>query len=291
VWAFGGEAVESESVDQWRAARTALRDTGDRFADMVLAAPNPGTPATLSWTVAETAAHMAALAWLARYVLAPDEVPLPSRDVSASIPTTTCDTVADFNALTLRHFTERDLTALAHRVRGDVELLLRHTANMDPADTVEWLGESRVPVCGIIAHLLNELQIHGRDIALASGALWTVRPEDAALFFDLFLVGVTRYGYGRLLDNGARPRERRIAVEFRSAYTTPVSLVLQRGSVTVEEPGRGCDVRLSFDPVTLNLMLFGRVSKARSVLTRKVIIGGRSPWLLPVFLRKLRLPS
>lgn len=277
--------------DQWQVARTALHETGRRFADMVLAAPNPGVLATRGWTVAETAAHVAALAWLARYVVAPHEAAQPSQEIAGAIPTTTCDTVADFNALTLRHFRERDLTALAHQVRGDIELLLSHTADMDPAATVRWLGESRVPVCGIVAHLLNELQIHGRDIALASGALWTVPPRDAALFFELFLVGVTRHGYGRLLDNGARPRERRIVVEFRSAHTTPVAFVLQRGLVTVEAPEPGCDVRLSFDPVTLNLMLFGRVSKARAVLHRDVVIGGRRPWLLPIFLRKLRLPS
>jgi hypothetical protein len=40
-----------------------------------------------------------------------------------------------------------------------------------------------------------------------------------------------------------------------------------------------------------SLMMFGRVSKARAVLTRKVTVGGRRPWLLPVFLRTLRVPS
>ncbi|MFU8852209.1 hypothetical protein ACNAW0_14675 [Micromonospora sp. SL1-18] len=276
--------------DQWQAVRTTFRETGDRFAEMVCAARDPHALATVSWTVAETAAHVAALASLATHVVAPDDVPA-LKEISDSIPTTTCDTVADLNALTLRHFTERDLVVLAHRLRTDIGLLLRITRDLDPGQTVEWLGESRVPVCGIVAHLLNELHIHGRDIARAGRTPWEVRPEDAALFFELFLVGLTRHGYGRLLDNGEPPRERRIAVAFRSPYTTPVTLVLQRGLVAVEEPGRDSDVRLSFDPVTLNLMLFGRLSKARSVLTGKVVIGGRRPWLLPAFLRKLRLPS
>lgn len=277
--------------DQWITARIALQETTDRFAEMSSSAPDPGASATVSWSVAETAAHMAALASLATHVVAPDEVPLASPAISDSLPAITNDTVADLNQLTLSHFTERNLTALAHRLRADVDLLLRTTRGLDPGQTVDWLGESRVPVAGIIAHLLNELQIHGRDIARARLAQWIVKPQDAALFFELFLVGMTRHGYGRLLDNGEPPRERRIAVEFRSRYTTPVALVLHRGLVTVEEPRRDNDVRLSFDPVTLNLMLFGRLSRARSVLTGSVVIHGRRPWLLPAFLRKVRLPS
>ena len=283
--------MASITHDQWEGARTSLEETGDRFSEMVSSARDPEALATVSWSVAETAAHMAALAWLATHMVAPDEVPLASPAISNSIPTTINDTVADFNDLTLRYFTERDLRALAHRLRADVDRLLRTTDGLDPAQTVTWLGDSRVPVAGIVAHLLNELQIHGRDIARALRTRWIVPPQEAALFFELFLVGVTRHGYGRLLDNDEPPRARRIAVEFHSRYTSPVAFVLHNGHVTVEEPGHHADVRLSFDPVTLNLMLFGRVGKPRAVLTGKVVVGGRRPWLLPAFLRKMRLPS
>jgi len=94
-----------------------------------------------------------------------------------------------------------------------------------------------------------------------------------------------------LLDGSPPPRERRIAVEFRSAHTTPVTLVLRAGRVTAEEPGGDTDVRLRFDPATLNLMMFGRVSRARAAFTGKVVVRGRRPWLLPDFLRTVRLPS
>jgi hypothetical protein len=39
------------------------------------------------------------------------------------------------------------------------------------------------------------------------------------------------------------------------------------------------------------MMMFGRTSKLQAVLTRKIIIGGRRPWLMPAFLRTVRLPS
>jgi hypothetical protein len=37
-------------------------------------------------------------------------------------------------------------------------------------------------------------------------------------------------------------------------------------------------------------MLFHRISKPRAVLTGKVVVRGRRPWLLPTFLRTVRCP-
>ena len=48
---------------------------------------------------------------------------------------------------------------------------------------------------------------------------------------------------------------------------------------------------MRFDPATLNMMMFGRISKLRAVLARKIVIGGRRPWLVPAFLRTARFPS
>jgi hypothetical protein len=39
------------------------------------------------------------------------------------------------------------------------------------------------------------------------------------------------------------------------------------------------------------MMMFGRISRIRAVLTRKIVITGRRPWLMPAFLRTVRLPS
>jgi len=48
---------------------------------------------------------------------------------------------------------------------------------------------------------------------------------------------------------------------------------------------------MSFDPVTFNLMMFGRVSRLRAGLTRKIVVSDRRPWLLPAFLRVVRCPT
>ncbi|QQQ78400.1 maleylpyruvate isomerase family mycothiol-dependent enzyme [Saccharothrix sp. 6-C] len=274
---------------QWPVVRDVLSDVTGRFADLV-AASDPDALATPDWTVADTAAHVVAIASIYTTLLVPGGAELTDPALAARIPTVTVDTVADLNDLALRRFTERDPAALAAMLRSMVATILDRTAGTDPERTVPWLGASKVPVAGVLAHLVNELLIHGWDIARGVGTPWSVPPGEAALFFELFLVGMMRNDVGSVLD-GQPPGDRRIAVAFRSPHTTPVTIVLHRGRVTVGEPGEPVDVRLSFDPAVLNLVLFGRVSRARAVLTGKLRITGRRPWLLPAFLRTVRLPT
>ncbi|ANN21930.1 hypothetical protein SD37_21750 [Amycolatopsis orientalis] len=278
------------TAERWRSVRRAYRVTGARFADMVSGVPDPDARVTAEWTVADTVAHVALIAKMYVSLARPDEAPLLGARGQGQVAKTTVDTVSVLNAMVLKDFPERDLGVLVSGLLADIEEVLRVTEDADPATPLPWLGDSKVPLAGVLAHLVNELQIHGWDIARALKLPWTIPPADAALFFDLFLVGVLSQDIGRLLDTGEPPRDRRIAVAFRSAYTAPVVLVLHRGRVTVEEPGGPVDARISFDPASLNLMLFHRVGKVRSALTRKIVIGGPRPWLLPAFLRVVRLP-
>lgn len=279
--------------DKWKLAREALATTADRFARLLDQAAGARANATVDWSVGETAAHVLTLARSYVGLVDPDAAePFPEAAAAGLVDKTSVDTVDQFNAALLREFTERDPAEIGALVRVEVEQILRSTEGEDPAKAIPWLGESEVPLAGVLAHLLNELQIHGRDIALAAEVPWRVAPEEAALFFDLFLLGVTHYGYGRLLDGHGPAPKGRVAVEFRSKYTETRVMVLTDGVVTVELPSDGVDVRLSFDPVVLNLMLFGRISKARAAMTGKVVVrGGRRPWTLPGFLRVVRLPS
>ncbi|MEH1100926.1 maleylpyruvate isomerase family mycothiol-dependent enzyme [Micromonospora sp. CPCC 205561] len=278
------------SDERWRVARTALAEQTDRFLDLVRATP-PEAMATADWSVADTLAHVGSLAWYYVCLVDPEHPPLPVPGLHRQLPDVTVDTVADLNDVLLRHLTEREPAALAGQLRADVGQLLLACGDRRPDDTVPWLGGARVPLAGLCAHLVNELLIHGHDVARATGRPWSVPGPHAALFMELFLAGVVRHGYGRLIDGGAPPSERRVVVEFRSAYAAPVRLMLHRGRMTFADPRARVDARIDHDPGTLNLMMFGRVSRARAVLTGKVRVSGRRPWLLPGFLRKFRTPS
>lgn len=283
----GKDPVVSITDEKWSATRRSLRETSGRFAEMVSAVADAQATATARWSVAETAAHVVTLAQACSAQIGSG----PATDLDKLARATVVDTVDVFNDVLLARFAERDLGVLSRMVPALTDQILESCAGADPARAIPWLGESEVPLAGVLAHLLNEFQIHGRDIARAAGAQWRVPAPEAAHFFDLFLVGVTDYGYGHLLDgHGPAPRGR-IAVEFRSPYTTPVTMAVTDGFVTVERPGGRTDVRLSFDPPALNLMLFGRIGRARAAMTGKVTVRGRRPWILPAFLRIVRLPS
>jgi uncharacterized protein (TIGR03083 family) len=275
---------------KWLAVRAALTDVCDRFVALVAAA-DPQAMATAEWTVMDTAAHVTAIAWLYTAKVVSDDTPLPIPSLREVILTTTVDNIhGGVNAQILRDYPEREADAVLTRLRSATDELLRLTAGDDPARTASWLGGSRLPLAGYMAHLTNELLVHGRDIARSVNAPWRIPEEYAALFFELFLVEIIRNGVGTLLDDDRPAREGRIAVELRSAYTIPVTIVLETGRVHVEEPGRDNDVRVYFRPATMSLVLFHRITRSRAAMTGSLRVWGRRPWLLAPFLRKVRLP-
>lgn len=281
-------------------ARNALRDATSRFTALLSTVPEPRARATSTWSVAQTAAHVASLAWACGTIADPGLASGRDDVLNDQLGRTTVDSVRDLNDLLLRRYVdERDLGALTARIQRDVRTVLRVTDGRDPAEAVDWLGGSRLPLTGLVAHMTNELHIHGWDIARVIRTPWTIPPREAALFFELFLLGIVRYGYGGLLEGTPRAARRRIAVQFRSRYTAPATLVLDgtkegtgnRDRVTVEEPRPDNDVLLTFHPPSLNLMLFGRMSPVRAALTGKVVVRGPRPWLLPAFLRTVHMPN
>ncbi|MCO5998071.1 maleylpyruvate isomerase family mycothiol-dependent enzyme [Actinoallomurus rhizosphaericola] len=279
--------------ESWAKVRAALDATADRFAALVASLPDGWAKATRDWSVTDVAAHVATIAGLYVSLTALDAGRGPDARLPARAANATLDTVGAMNEAWLRELTERDPERLAASLRANVGAVLSATAGTAPHTPVPWLGGSRVPVAGLLAHLLNELLIHGRDIARATRLPWPIPPEDAAWFFEFFFIGLTTYGAGHVLDAGAtgRPvRTGRLVAEFRSRYTTPVTIVVHDGRVLAERPGRKPDVRVSYDPAVLALMLFRRVGRPRAVLTGKVVISGPRPWRLRHFFRTIRIP-
>jgi uncharacterized protein (TIGR03083 family) len=274
---------------QWQAVRAALPEITGRFANLVAGVPDARAKSLGEWSIAETASHVGMIALLYTSMIRGDGGPLPLPGLVEPIDLASVDTISRLNALALELYPERDPGRLAERLRADVAEVLLVSADLDPEKPVWWLGGSRVPVAGVLAHLVNEMLIHGLDIARALGRPWPVPAAHEALFLELFLFGMIRNDMGRLLDD-ATPSPRRIAVEFRSAHTKPAVLALQHGKLRVEEPDGTADVRLRFDPAVLVPMMFGRIGKPRAVLSGGVRIGGPRPWLLPAFLRTVRMP-
>src|SRR4051812_19940232 len=183
--------VDVVKARQGDLARRSLWETGERFADLIASAP-AGTLVTRRWTVADTAAHVAALTAIDAALVRNEDLPLPTVAARAEWRTATVDTVAALNDAVLAGLPRRDAATLSEQIRADVDDMLDRCCSMDPDAPLPWLGGSTVPVAGLVAHMTNELQIHGRDVARALGAPWPVPPAEAALFFELFLLGILR---------------------------------------------------------------------------------------------------
>ncbi|MCR6484435.1 maleylpyruvate isomerase N-terminal domain-containing protein [Amycolatopsis sp. OK19-0408] len=277
------------ALAQWQAVRAAFAEAGERFATVVENAPDPHAKAIGKWSIVETAAHVGWIALVYTALIKDDGGPLPLPELTEPIATSTIETVEATNEIAQRVYPERDPHRLAERLRADVAEVLAVSRDYDAGRLATWLGGSRVPVPGMLAHLLNEMLIHGRDIARVTGRPWSIDPAHSAMFMELFFVGIVRNDLGRLLDD-AVPSPRRITAEFRSPHLKPVMLVLHERTLSATEPDGRADIRLTFDPAVLVLMMFGRVGKARAVLSGGVRLGGRRPWLLPAFLRTVKMP-
>lgn len=156
----------STTSEHWQRVRTSVPEVLHRLLTLLDGAP-PDRAATADWSVADTVAHLA--------TIAATDVALVrggSEDPSASVVAdlrlrTTVDTVAAMNDVVMARFTERRLPVLADRLRADIAALLAATADEDPLREITWLGGANLPVVGLLAHLVNELNIHAWDIARA----------------------------------------------------------------------------------------------------------------------------
>jgi hypothetical protein len=278
------------ALEQWPAVRSLLAETCDRFVTLLRTVRDPNAVTTGDWRIADTAAHTTVVCALDAFTATFGERPFPAREVLDLVDAASIDDVARLNAVCLERFAERDLGQLADQIGKDVEAILRATADSDGTAVGPWLGGAQVSVAGMLAHLINELLLHGLDIARAERRAWPVPPQAAALTFQVFFVGVLRGDTGRLLEYHDPAATGVVRVELRSRYHAPVRLNAEHGRLRLGEPGDPVDVRIWSDPTALMLMIWGRSGRIRPVLTGRMAIWGRRPWRVFRFLDAVRLP-
>jgi uncharacterized protein (TIGR03083 family) len=282
--------VELDITDRrWQDARDALAGAAQRFSRMLLDCRSPEQRTIGDWTVADTAAHVAIVARLNAGLIGGDLSPLDAPDLDRGWQESSLGGFARLNALTLDHFPERALDVVANTLLEEVDLVLNRAGDVDPRELRPWLGSAQLPAAAHVAHQLNEILIHGLDIARALDVPWHISAHEAALTFDLFLMPMLGGRSGRLLAGGGAPG--RVTLEFRSKHTTPVVLTSENGRLQVEPAdGRKTDAQVRFDPATMMLTIFRRTRLARAVVTGKVLAFGRRPWAAVAYLRGMRSP-
>ncbi|MDQ2583678.1 hypothetical protein CKY47_06695 [Saccharothrix yanglingensis] len=285
--------VEPALTDQrWQELRGALADASARFGRLITEHREPERRAVGTWTVAEAAAHTAIVSHLDAGMLTGSS---GDPELDRRIPGTTLGDLADLNALALRRFPLDSAGAIADHLREGVALLLERSADLDPRAPATWLGGSRLTVGFLLAHLLNEVLLHGVDVAGPESDAWHVPSAEAALAFDHFFVGLLSAEEKGILFGppGAAGRGggRQVSVELRSSRTIPVVLTTDgSGGATVAPAGGPADARIDFEPAAFMLTVFRRTGVDSALASGRLVVSGRNPAVGVEYLRRTQTP-
>ena len=260
-------------------ACAAIEEVLPRFTELLRRNHSVTTSAIGDWTLPEVACHVS-------HVISKDTDSLAGRmlpDVElspAAVGVATNEMLADDP--------ERDLVVLADRIDtlGATFLALRAHP---PTAPVIWIGGTKLAPSAVACHLLEELLVHGHDVARAAGTRWRTEPRHAALAILGAAVPIIAASPQSWLRPGYEPH-RRVRVQFRLRGHGSYAIALDDGLAIEMPPAQShADAYLSADPSALLLLLLGRISPLRTVATGKAFVWGRRPQALQT-VRKAMLP-
>jgi hypothetical protein len=260
----------------------ALAIVAPRLSLAVRSIRQPAAHAVGSWDAVDVAVHLAHV-WENLTALADHEIDSPLQEL------------AELDSLTqalVSQDADRDPAALADRIDVRAAAFLSDPSALSSDALSPWLMQGiRVPRVALACHILSESLVHGHDIARAQRARWTIEASHARLA----LMGFTFPLLGRLDPRALVDQDR--ARGFDACYEVTVRgagrvfLSISQGRLTVDShAGRRVDCHLSAEPVTLLLLLFGRVGQWPAILTGKLFAWGRKPWWAPRLRQVLRNP-
>ncbi|MEY2469290.1 MAG: hypothetical protein QOF21_1988 [Actinomycetota bacterium] len=255
---------------EWDNVRSVCEEAAARAVALIRNAPTPDARVPgLDWTVREVAAHLVSLT--ERYEPFVRDQSRPSFE---SMPA--------LNAEELSPLAVRTLGQLADDLeRGTRSLLALCPSGDAPARFFDMQSDC----ASAIALHVEELLVHGVDIARATGATWSISRREA-----LVAIAGTAQVMPKFVDAEVT-RGRRIVFEIRLRGGPTMGVTFDDGALTISE-GRvaRADCRISADPAAFLLAGTGRTSQWRALATGKVLAFGRKPWLGLQF-RKYLVPA
>lgn len=261
--------MTSTTTIDWAAARQAVEVAGPRLTGLLRAVPTPEANALGEWDIAQLAVH-----------------------VSHAMDTVTAMTQGGGNLLEdiwglgalsgvmVAGEGRRSPAEVADRIDASVSRFLSLT---DPAGedcSVSWMVQgTEMPLSTLSCHMLNELTIHGRDIAVAVGVPWPIDRSHAALILEGFLFPALN-ALGRAMVNQDTAARKRARFEVRLRGGGRAWLRFRDGDFSVERSPQGpVDCHLSVDPEAFLLVAWGRISQWPAIARGQLLAWGRKPWL------------
>lgn len=239
----------------------AVETTAARVSLLMRAAGHPGRTAIGTWTVGETASHLAHC------------YPAFARVFDGAFSVGLYEVDAH-NAEVLEEDTQRDLGVLADRVDENAARYVQIAGGYADDHPVDFFTPMRVPASGVTATLLGEALVHGYDIATAEGLPWPIEPDHAILTLG-GLVPVMVHFVDQEAAAGLRA-----GFEIRLRGASPQYWYFDDGELTIGHAQSGpVDCRIAADPATWLLMSYHRVGSTTAALRGKVRVWGRRPWL------------
>ena len=249
----------------FESARDALAEVLPSLTQMLRKQRDGSARAVGTWTVGDVAAHLS-------HVIERDRDslfgrPLPAVELRPAA-------IAGLTDEMLSADSERDPHALADRLDALGQAFVSVTP---PRGLVTWIGQTKIAASAVASHLLLETLVHGYDIARAAGEPWQIEAPHARLAIvggALPIIAASPESW----ISSARPGTTRARVELRLRGRDHFVLELDQ-TLTVEMAPRHrrADVHVSAELAVLLLVMLGRLSPMRELLSGRLFVWGRRP--------------
>jgi hypothetical protein len=264
----------------WAEARGAVAVAGRRLTAMLRSARHPDAPALGEWDVTQVAVHVSHVV---------DAVSAMTRGGGNLI--TDIRDLATLTKVMVEGEGRRPLGEIADRIDASVAGFLAAMEAAAEDGSHAWLVQgTAMHLSTLTCHVLNELTVHGLDIARGEGVPWPVDRAAAALIVQGFVFpALHTLGRDMVVQEKAADVEARFEVRLRGDGRA--WLHFSRGDFSVEAAAGGpVDCFLSVDPAAFLLVCWGRAGQWPAIARGQLLAWGRKPWLGPRLRAWLRNP-
>ena len=253
----------------WPAARRAVAEAGPRLTAMLREIDKPHAPALGDWDVTGLATHVSH---------GMDIVTAMSNGSGHLLPDVASQ--AAMTKMLVEGEGGRPLAELADRIDASVTRFLAAMEAAGEDGSQLWLFQgTAMTLSQLTCHMLNELTVHGYDIARAVGRPWPIDRGHASLIMTGFVLPGL-HALGRQLVVQEKAGDKRVRFDVRMRGDGRFCMRFDDGEFSVEATPQGpVDCHLSVDPEAFLLVAWGRINQWQAIPKGQLLAWGRKPWL------------
>lgn len=253
----------------WAAAQRAVAEAATRLTSLLRSGQSPHAPALGEWSVSQVAIHVSLVA---------DAVWAMTRG-GGNLITDVWD-LSTLSRVMIQGEGRRTPAEMADRIDASVAGFLASMEDAGEDTSHAWLIQgTELPLSALTCHMLNELTVHGRDIARAEGVPWPIDRGHASLIVQGFVFPALDT-LGRAIVVQEKAGKVRARFEVRLRGDGRAWLCFADGDFSVEGSPQGpVDCHLSVDPAAFLLVSWGRTGQWPAIARGQLMAWGRKPWL------------